>query len=226
MKKLIIFGTGSIAEVAYDYFQNESDYEVCLFTVEEDHIENSMFLPRVIFPFNGIEDVFPPSTYDMFIAIGSLRLNHTRERIFCEAKEKGYKLATFISQHAYIGRNVKIGENCFIQEHNNIQYGVSIGDNTIIWASNHIGHHTEIGSHCFLASGIALSGYCNIGDYSFIGCGVSTKDGTKVGKRCLIGLNATITKDIKDERVCTAPQSETKTFDTLSDSAKKLYYWG
>jgi len=40
-KKLIIVGASAFAEVAYEYFQNDSEYEVVAFSVEEKYIEHS-----------------------------------------------------------------------------------------------------------------------------------------------------------------------------------------
>ena len=42
-KKVIIFGTSGIAEIAYEYLTHDSDYEVVLFTVEKDYIDIILF---------------------------------------------------------------------------------------------------------------------------------------------------------------------------------------
>ncbi len=212
-KQLVIFGTGSIAEMADDYFQNESDYQVVAFTQEQEELTKS-YKSFTVYQFDGIETMFPPDQYDMFVAIG---INSVRERIYQECKEKGYKLASLVSRYAYIGRNVIIGENCFIQEYNNLQYGVEIGNNTFLWAKNHIGHHSKIGKHCFLASGITLSGYNKIGDYTFIGSGATTKDNIKIGKNCLVGLGVRVCQDIPDNKKFTTLQTYPDEIPTYKD---------
>ncbi|MHA2344357.1 MAG: acetyltransferase, partial [Candidatus Hodarchaeales archaeon] len=195
VKHLVIFGTGSNAEMAYDYFKHESDYEVVAFTIEREYLgkHGSTFfqgLPVVSFEF--VEGHYSPRSYEMFIAVGYLKLNQVRARIYTKAKEKGYRLATFISPDAYIGRNVQIGDNCFIMEYNNLQYGVKVDNNSWLWAKNHIGHHTKIGKHCFLASGITISGYCDIGDYTFIGSGVSTADNIKMADNTFLKVGTIV----------------------------------
>lgn len=210
-RKLIIFGTGSNAEMAWAYFLAESDYNVCAITIERKECPQ-IFKGYHAYPFENIENYFPPDEYDMFIAIGD---NSFRAEIYKKCKEKGYNLATFVSKYAYIGRGVNIGDNCFIQEFNNLQYGVDIGDNTWLWAKNHIGHHTKIGKHCFLASGITISGYCRIGDYTFVGSGATTRDNIEIGENCLVGLGVRVCQDIPDNKKFVALQTypdETPTY--------------
>ena len=46
MKPLIIFGIGQIAEVAYYYFSEDSDYNVAGFTVDDTYLDRSeLFWP-------------------------------------------------------------------------------------------------------------------------------------------------------------------------------------
>lgn len=48
--KIIIFGTGEIAELAYYYFTNDSQYEVVAFVADDEYVNNSTFqnLPLVM----------------------------------------------------------------------------------------------------------------------------------------------------------------------------------
>lgn len=229
-KKLIIFGTGAIAELAYDCFKYESNYEVVAFTVERKYLGkhgSPFFQGLPVISFESLEIHYPPQEYEMFVAVGYLKLNHVRARIYRKAKEKGYKLATFISPHAYIGRNVKIGDNCFIMEHNNVQYSAEIGNNSFLWASNHIGHHTKVGEHVFFASGITMAGHCEVGNYTFLGCGVSTADSIKIGKNVLVGVNVSVVKDVEDNIVFSTVQPvKFLSFDNLSPEAQKMFHPG
>lgn len=209
--KLIIFGTGSNAEMAWDYFRCESEYDIVAFTQDQNKPVTN-FKGHMVYSFEGIENIFSPNEYNMFVAIGDC---HLRAEIYRKCEEKGYNLVSFVSAHAYIGGNVSIGKNCFIQEFNNLQYGVEIGDNTWLWAKNHIGHHTKIGKHCFLASGITISGYCRIGDYTFVGSGATTRDNIKIGENCLVGLGVRVCQDIPDNKKFVALQTypdETPTY--------------
>ena len=59
MKSLIIFGTAEIAELAYFYFTNDSDYEVVAFTVDDEFVDNDMLLGLPVISFSEISYKFP-----------------------------------------------------------------------------------------------------------------------------------------------------------------------
>lgn len=49
----------------------------------------------------------------MFIAMSYSKMNKNREKIYKEAKLKGYEIASYISDKAIIADNVEIGEKLF-----------------------------------------------------------------------------------------------------------------
>ncbi len=192
----MIFGMDDIAEVAKFYFENDSEYKVEAFTVNREYKKNNTFCNLPVFDFEDIENYFSPTEYEMFIAVGYSRMNKVREEKYNIAKQKGYKLASYISSHitCWIDRK-QIGDNCFILEDNTIQPFVKIGNNVVLWSGNHIGHHAHIGDHVFIASHVVLSGRTYVGDNSFIGVNATVNDHVAIGKGCVIGSGALITKD-------------------------------
>ena len=115
-KKLIIVGTGETALIAYEYFQYDSEYEVVAFSVHEKFLTVSKVNGLPVVAFESLEQSFPPSEFEVYVALSSRKLNRERTKIYKEAKAKGYKCATYISSRAFVWRNVEIGENCFIFE--------------------------------------------------------------------------------------------------------------
>ncbi|MEW6096963.1 MAG: acetyltransferase [bacterium] len=206
-KKVVILGTGSFAEVVHFYLTNDSDYEVVAFTATQDCIDRESLFDLPIVPFESIEKTYPPSECTMFIAIGYVNLNKTRAEFFRKAKEKGYKLLTYVSSKATCWSNT-IGENCFIFEDNTIQPFVKIGDNVIMWSGNHIGHHSIIENHCFIASHVVVSGHCHIKEHTFIGVNATVRDGLTIEKENIIGAGALILKDTKEKEVYVAKRTE------------------
>lgn len=206
MRKLVIYGGGLIAEVANFYFTNDSDYRVCAFTNAPQFISRDTFLGRPMVSFEEVHDLFPPSDYDIFIAIGYTKTNQIRQRRFLEAKRKGYVCATYISSKAiYYG--TPVGENCFILEGNIIQPFVRIGNNVIIWSGNHIGHHSKIHDHCFISSQVVISGNCIIEDNCFLGVNSTIRDNVRIGKFSVIGAGATVMRDCGERSVVQAPNA-------------------
>jgi len=73
-RKLIIFGIGELAELANFYFSNDSDYQVCAFTLDRNYIDSDTYLNLPLIPFDEIIEKYSPNEYEMFIAIGYSKL--------------------------------------------------------------------------------------------------------------------------------------------------------
>lgn len=195
-KKLILFGTSDFAEVAYELFTYDSDYEVCGFTVSETYLSSESFLGKPVVPFERLPKSFPPSEYQVFIALVYNKLNRTRKKFYHLARDMGYQLATYVSSQAFVWRNVTLGDNVFIFENNVLQPFVSIGSNAILWSGNHVGHHSAIGSHTFVSSHVVVSGKCSLGENGFYGVNSCIGNDVSVGDDCFIGANALVVRDI------------------------------
>lgn len=209
-KKLVIFGLKDYAEIVYEYFTHDSPYEVAAFTVDREYIKEEKFCGLPVVPFEEIERLYPPETHEIHAAIVYGELNRLRARVCDKAKAKGYKLASYVSSHSFVWRNVKIGEHCFIFEDNTVQPFVEIGDNVILWSGNHIGHSSRIGNNCFISSHVVISGFCEIGENCFIGVNTSIGNHLKIGKECWIGQGSVINKDVSPHSLVKAQAAEVK----------------
>lgn len=200
-KKLVIFGSGEIAQLAHFYFSSDSGYEVSAFTVDACYIEGSEFCNLPIVAFDQVVVKYPPENYNFFIALGYSQLNAVRKEKFLAAKALGYKLVSFISSRATVLNGQRIGENCFILEDNTIQPFVRIGNNVTLWSGNHIGHHSVIKDHTFITSHVVVSGGVEIGEQCFVGVNVTLRDHIKIGDRCVLGAGSLLLRDAEPEGV-------------------------
>jgi sugar O-acyltransferase (sialic acid O-acetyltransferase NeuD family) len=198
--KLVIVGDSAFAEVAYEYFTHDSDYEVVAFAVESAYLKRDSLCGRPVVPFEEIVRRFPPGEHEAFAAIVYTDRNRLRARLSAEAKAQGYRLASYVSSRAFVWPNVRLGEHCFIFEHNVVQPFVAIGDDVILWSGNHIGHHSSIGSHCFVSSHVVISGFVRIGTHAFMGVNAAIADRVTIGDRCVIGAGAVVLADVGDGR--------------------------
>lgn len=223
MKKLLIFGNRVYAEIVYEYFTYDSEYEVAAFVVDKEYIQESEFCGLPVVAFEGIEEKYPPESHEMHIAIVYGDMNRLRESKYKLAKQKGYKLATYVSSHAFVWRDVEIGENCFIFENNTIQPSVTIGDGVILWSGNHIAHHTIVGDFSFITSHVVLAGFCKVGSHSFLGGNVCMRDQISVGDYCWVGHGAVLNNDLKDRSIVRAEGSNIK---PLNEKVLRRYLSG
>lgn len=212
-RRIVIFGTGSFAQVAHVYLSKDSPYEVVAFTATEEHIKAPTLSGLQVVPFEHLEETFPPDTYAMFVAVGYSEANRGRTEIYHAARSKGYELISYTNSQAVRWDGIEVGDNCFIFENNVLQPFVRIGNNVVMWSGNHIGHHTSIGDNCFIASHAVISGHVTIGNNCFIGVNATIRDGITVAHECVIGAGAVILRDTISKGVYkgveTAPASVT-----------------
>ena len=199
MKKLVLFGTGQIAELAHFYFSHDSDYEVVAFAVDGKFLTEERFCRLPVVPFEEVEKSHPALSHCMFVAVSYAGLNQVRTRKVAEAREKGYALAHYLSSRATVWSGFEARENSFILEDNTIQPFATIGENCTLWSGNHIGHHSRIADNCFITSHVVISGNCTIGERSFIGVNATLRDGLTIGEGCLIGAGVLVLKDAPDD---------------------------
>lgn len=186
-KHLIIVGDSAFAEIAHEYFDADSDYEVVGFSVERDFLKRKEFRGLPVVAFEDLESHFDPINHHVYVATVYTQLNRLRSRLASAAKEKGYQLASYISSHSFVWRNVELGEHCFIFEDNTVQPFVKIGNNVILWSGNHIGHHSVVRDNCFISSHVVISGFCDIGESTFLGVNATLANNITIGKDNWIG---------------------------------------
>jgi sugar O-acyltransferase (sialic acid O-acetyltransferase NeuD family) len=195
-KKLIIFGLGDFAEIAMEYFQKDSEYEVVGFSVEKEFLTENRKFGMPVYEFESLNSIVDTSNHYFFCAILYTDMNDVRTRIVSSAKEKGFKLATYISSKAFVWNSQKIGEHCFIFENNTIQPFVTIERNCILWSGNHIGHHSVIGENTFVSSQVVVSGAVKIGANCFIGVNSAISNSVTVGNRSWLSMGSIVTKNV------------------------------
>ncbi|HEX2841182.1 acetyltransferase [Hyphomicrobium sp.] len=207
-KPLIIFGAGDIAELAHYYFTNDSDFEVKAFTVDREFVSSAEFKGLPVVPFDELEQRYPATDNWLFVALSYAKLNELRRAKYNAGKTLGYRFASYVSSHANVLNDGRIGENCFVLEDNTVQPFATVGNNVTLWSGNHIGHHSTIGDHTFIASHVVVSGGVVIGEACFIGVNVTLRDHIKVGDKCVLGAGVMLLGDAESEGVYMAAATE------------------
>lgn len=207
-KRLVIFGNTSQARLAAYYFEQDSEYEVLAFTVDRTFIAESAFEAKPLVAFEELENYYPPTEYELFIAVGYQQMNRLRASKYESAKAKGYQLASYISPRCSYLSQFEPGDNCLILEDNTIQPYVKIGNNVTLWSGNHIGHDVEIADHCFITSHVVISGFVKVGAYSFLGVNATLRDGIEIAEGSLIGAGAIIMKNTEAQGVYLPPRAK------------------
>ena len=200
MKKVVIFGTGELAQRIFFYLK-DSDDQVIAFCANKSKIDKEKLLGLPVIAFENIKETFPPTEFSMFIALAYSEMNKKRTKFFNEAKNKGYELYSFVHPSTKIWDEFEMGENCFILANNVIQPFVKIGNNVLIGSNNLISHNTTIGDNCFITSNVTMGGHITMGKNCFVGLSATINQRIRIGDECIIGAGTIISKDINDKEV-------------------------
>lgn len=200
-KKLIIFGAGILGHLAFEYFSKDSDYTIECFTVQSEFLKEKTFCGLPVAPFEDIEKNYSPLKYDMYVALGWYRLNRNRLEFYKKAKEKGYKLASYISSKAFIWDDVSVGDNCFIMEDCVLQPKVKIGNNVTLWSACCVEHFSEIMDNVTLVSRVAVAGNTKIKENCFVGVNASIGDNLIIEKDNFIAMGSVIRKSTTENSI-------------------------
>jgi sugar O-acyltransferase (sialic acid O-acetyltransferase NeuD family) len=197
-QQIVIFGAGEIAELAYFYFANDSEFDVAGFTVDKEYVKESSFRGRALVAFEEVAKAFPPTQFGFFVAVSYAKLNGLRSEKAAAARSKGYRLVSYLSSRATVFPGFELKDNCFILEDNTIQPFARVGSNVTLWSGNHIGHHSVIEDDVFIASHVVVSGGVRIGQGSFVGVNATLRDHVAIGRKCVIGAGALVLEDQPD----------------------------
>ena len=198
MAKVIIFGVLDTAELAHFYLTHDSSHEVVAFTISKEYLKESTFKDLPVVEFETVEETYPPDEYKFFAPMTGKKMNRVREKIYLEAKAKGYECISYISSKATVFPGAQIGDNCFILEDNTIQPFTTIGNNVVLWSGNHIGHHGKIMDHVFFTSQVTLSGHCIVEPYCFFGVNATIRDDIHLKQGTLVAMAAAIVKNTEE----------------------------
>jgi sugar O-acyltransferase (sialic acid O-acetyltransferase NeuD family) len=207
--KLVIYGTGKLAEYAFFVFTHDSDYEVVGFCVEKNFIspDKPYLFNLPICSLEEVDSLYPAESYKAFVAVGN---NSVRDRIYNYLQQKDYSFANYISSKCELWSDCKIGTNVFIGEGCVIQPFSSIGNNCLLFVVT-VGHHSTVGDHVTL-SVCTLGGNVTVLNNTFIGLNASVNHNITIGKNNIIGAGCTIIKNTKDNEVYSAEKPRLRLF--------------
>ena len=193
-QRLIVFGTGLLAEQMHFYFSTQAGRVVDAFVLDADYLREDHFLGLpVVTPEQALQR-FAPATHDMFVAIGHTA-TRTRQMRFEAARASGYAMPSFVHASAHVSANVCIGANSLVQELAMLAPFVQMGEDVLICPQVSINHHSRVGAHCFFAPAAVVCGDADIGQRCFLGANATVRDRVHVGADCIIGAGAVVMAD-------------------------------
>lgn len=210
VKKLLIFGTGTLGELAGYYFQSDTPYELLGYVDDAEFVSTKSHLSgKPVWSWEDARAGYSTEDVDYFVAIGYRKTNTIRQNRYEQIKKAGYRLASYVSRKATV-LTESIGDNCFILENNVLQPYTVIGNNVTMWSGNHVGHHSIIEDNAFITSHVVISGMCRIGANSFVGVNSCLHDGVTIGEKTVVGAGSIITESCEPRSVFRPIRTESR----------------
>lgn len=201
MKKTILFGASESAIQCHFDFTHDSPHEIAAFTVDGKYIQAPELRGLPVVPFEDVEQRYPPSEFNMFIATYSNNVNKTRAEKYEQAKAKGYEMISFVSPKAITWEEMVIGENCYISEGVILKPFTKIENNVMVMPGALVGHFSTIKEHCFIGSRAVVLGGVTVEPYCVIGPAATILDSVIIAAECIIGAGCVIHENTKEREV-------------------------
>jgi len=196
-RRLVIVGDSVFAQVAYEYFTHDSEYEVVAFAVERGYLTKAELFGLPVVAFEDLESLYAPAGHGFYAAVVFREQNRLRERLYTEAKRKGYAPASYVSSRARVLAGSELGEHCFVCEETVVQPRARVGDNVVLWSGNFVGHHARVESNCFTLPNAVICERAEVGANCVVGANASVLGGVKVAYGSTIEAGALVSEDVR-----------------------------
>jgi acetyltransferase-like isoleucine patch superfamily enzyme len=202
--KLLIYGNGPKAKLLYAYAKRSMD--VCGFTVDDHCIlpGESLFCGLPLVPFSEVEQIFPPDSCEMIVAIGYEQMNGLRQQKIAEAAAKGYPFTSFVHETLIRHEEMLIGDNCIILDHVSIHPGTRIEHGSFIDSNVNIGQNCHIKAMNWISAGVSVGQDTVLGTNCFVGANASIEAGIEVSERTYIAANLALGWNTEPDDVFTS----------------------
>lgn len=201
MSKVVLFGNGRGADVAYRFLTKDTEHEIVGFTVDEKYIKSRELRGLPLVPFEDVQKHYPPEDFRLFILLGYQQMNGLRQTKYEAAKAKGYTLESYVASDIFRVEPIVVGENCFILDNQSISLDVTFGNNVVAWSSNHVGDMSTIGDHAWLASHVTIAASVKVENNVFLGVGATVATNVTLGAGSFVGAQALASNDVAPNTV-------------------------
>lgn len=190
---VLILGTGAIAKDIADLIEEDGDYHIAGFVVDQPpYVRGLEWFGKPIYWVDELEDI--PKDYLLLCCIAKMR----KIQFIARVKEMGFQFAQFIHSSSRVSEKVSVGEGIVVNGGVQVAAGAQLGDFVYINRGALIGHDTSIGAYSIISPGANIAGSVSIGSGTYVGIGAIIIERVKIGSNCFIGAGSLVTQDVPD----------------------------
>jgi len=178
-KEILLIGGGGHCASVIDVIEQEGIYSI-VGIIDDNASKGEMLLGyKVIGCDEDLVDLHTKYKY-AFVAVGHMKSNEARVRIFHHIQSIGYEIPTIISPLAYVSQHAKIGDGTIVMHQALINANVSISKNCIINTKALVEHDSIVENHVHISTGAIINGGVRVKESSFIGSNATIREGIEV----------------------------------------------
>lgn len=221
MKKVVLAGNSTTAEILHSYLTPDKRYEVVACTVDDEYVKQSALKNIPCVPVSKLESSYKAAEVSVIMAMGYNDLNRVRESFYNRLVNSGYEVITYIHPDAMVHTDNEVGSGSVILPGAVVEPHVKVGVNTMVWCNATLAHHSAVEDHCWIATGTVLSGQARICRNTFVGVNATIVNEVEVSKFNIVGAAALISKNTKPNTVHLSRSAEV--FRCTSDEYIKYF---
>lgn len=178
-EKIVLIGGGGHCHSVIDVIEQTNQYEIIGIIDAKENIGKKVLGYEIIACDDDLETVFK-TCKNAVIAIGQIRSNTIRVKLFYKLKQIGFKLPVVISPIAYVSKHSFIDEGTVVMHHALINANAKIGKNCIINTKALIEHDCTVEDNCHISTASVLNGGVVVKENTFFGSNATSKEYVEV----------------------------------------------
>ena len=194
---LILIGAGGHSRSCIDAIEQEGRYKIAGLIGLPQEAGSKHFDYEVLATDSRLGEIVLQYPYAL-ITLGQVVTAELRIRLYQQACDLGFKLATVVAPTAYVSPRAIIGSGTIVMHGAIINAGAVVGNNCIINSNSLIEHDARVEDHCHISTGAILNGNTLIGPGAFIGSGAVIKEGVSIGANSLVGMGLMVRHNVEN----------------------------
>lgn len=200
MRKLLVYGVGSLGEKIYHYNKRDCLFDMVGFIDDKTEGDDS-FCGLPVYTFDQTKELYAIDECVVFVAIGYVKCNYYRQLVCNKVKKAGYQLANYISPNAICFENVELAENILLCDNVFVGHGSKLEDGVILSVGCTLSHENKIGAYSFVSSCVVFGGHAKVENNCFVGLHSTVRDSVVIGAYSIVGSGTNVIKSTPDHSV-------------------------
>lgn len=188
-KNLYLVGGGGHCRSCIDVIESSTEWQIKgVFDTQQLSSEDLLNHPYL-----GDDmdiDKYINSENYFLVTVGQIKSSEPRKRLYNLLKNKGAKIATVVSAHAYVSKYANIAEGVIVMHGALVNAGVRIGLNCIVNTKALLEHDVQIGDHCHISTASCVNGDVKIADDVFVGSNAVIRESICIPSQTIVAAGS------------------------------------